>query len=137
MTQLTVGKPAPLGASFDGKGVNFTLFSAHAERVELCVFDREGNEYRYDLPAREGDIWHGYLEDGKPGLRYGFRVHGPWQPEHGLRFNPAKLLLDPCALRVEGDVKDDPLFLDGEQQPDPRDSAAIAPRSVVVSDVYD
>ena len=137
MTQLTVGKPAPLGASFDGKGVNFTLFSAHAERVELCVFDRKGNEYRYDLPAREGDIWHGYLEDGKPGLRYGFRVHGPWQPEHGLRFNPAKLLLDPCALRVEGDVKDDPLFLDGEQQPDPRDSAAIAPRSVVVSDVYD
>lgn len=67
MTQLTAGKPEPLGAHFDGKGVNFTLFSAHAERVELCVFDGEGNEHRYDLPARTGDTWHGYLAGGRPG----------------------------------------------------------------------
>ena len=66
MTQLTAGKPAPLGATFDGKGVNFTLFSAHAERVELGVLDGEGNEDRYDLPQRSGDIWHGYLADGRP-----------------------------------------------------------------------
>ncbi|MDY1038100.1 glycogen debranching protein GlgX [Lelliottia sp. CFBP8978] len=137
MTQLTAGKSAPPGASFDGQGVNFTLFSSHAERVELCVFDGEGNEYRYDLPERSGDIWHGYLADGRPGLRYGFRVHGPWQPDRGLRFNPAKLLVDPCAHRVEGDVKDDPLFLDGDNAPDPRDSAPVAPKGVVVSDTYD
>src|SRR5690606_878507 len=137
MTQLTAGKPEPLGATFDGKGVNFTLFTAHAERVELCVFDGEGNEYRYDLPERSGDIWHGYLADGRPGLRYGFRVHGPWEPGQGLRFNPAKLLVDPCAQRVEGEVTDNPLYFDGDHEPEPRDSAAIAPKSVVVSDAYD
>ena len=129
MTQLTAGKPAPLGASFDGKGVNFTLFSAHAERVELCVFDREGNEYRYDLPAREGDIWHGYLEDGKPGLRYGFRVHGPWQPEHGLRFNPAKLLIDPCALRVAAMSKTIPFSLMASNSPIPAIAQPLRPEA--------
>ncbi len=102
MTSLAAGKPAPLGASYDGKGVNFALFSAHAERVELCVFDEQGNEQRVDLPARSGDIWHGWLDAAGPGLRYGYRVHGPWDPAQGHRFNPAKLLLDPCAYRVEG-----------------------------------
>lgn len=77
MTNLAAGKPAPLGASYDGKGVNFALFSAHAERVELCVFDEQGNEQRFDLPARSGDIWHGWLAAVGPGLRYGYRVHGP------------------------------------------------------------
>lgn len=77
MTQLAIGKPAPLGAHYDGQGVNFTLFSAHAERVELCVFDANGREHRYDLPWHSGDIWHGYLPDARPGLRYGYRVHGP------------------------------------------------------------
>ena len=110
MTQLSAGKPEPLGASFDGKGVNFTLFSAHAERVELCVFDGEGNEHRYDLPARTGDTWHGYLAGGRPGMHYGFRVHGPWEPSQGHWFNPAKLLIDPCAHRVDGEFKDDSLF---------------------------
>ncbi|WP_230353466.1 glycogen debranching protein GlgX [Lelliottia sp. WAP21] len=137
MTKILVGNPAPLGAHVDGKGVNFTLFSAHAERVELCVFDPEGNEHRYELPGRSGDLWHGYLEGARAGLRYGYRVYGPWEPEKGLRFNPAKLLLDPCALRVEGEVRDDPLFQDGENEPDPRDSAGIAPHSIVVSDTYD
>ena len=89
MTTLAAGKPAPLGASYDGKGVNFALFSAHAERVELCVFDEQGNEQRFDLPARSGDIWHGWLAGVGPGLRYGYRVHGPWDPAQGHRFNPA------------------------------------------------
>lgn len=137
MTQLAAGKPAPLGACYDGKGVNFTLFSAHADRVELCVFDGKGIEHRYDMVARSGDIWHGYLEHARPGMRYGFRVYGPWDPAKGLRFNPAKLLLDPCAYQVEGTLNDDPLLHSGTDTPDHRDSAAVAPKSVVVSDHYD
>ena len=137
MTQLAAGKPAPLGACYDGKGVNFTLFSAHADRVELCVFDGKGIEHRYDMVARSGEIWHGYLEHARPGMRYGFRVYGPWDPAKGLRFNPAKLLLDPCAYQVEGTLKDDPLLHSGTDIPDHRDSAAVAPKSVVVSDHYD
>ncbi|POP43263.1 glycogen debranching enzyme [Superficieibacter electus] len=137
MIALTTGQPAPLGARFDGKGVNFTLFSAHAERVELCVFDEAGFEQRFDLPARSGDIWHGYLPQAKPGLRYGYRVHGPWEPAQGHRFNPAKLLLDPCALLVDGHPKDDPLFHGGHNEPDHHDSAPVAPRSVVVDLRYE
>ncbi len=137
MTQLTAGNPEPLGARFDGKGVNFTLFSAHAERVELCVFDGEGNEHRYDLPSRTGDIWHGYLSGGRPGMHYGFRVHGAWEPSQGHWFNPAKLLIDPCAHRVDGEFKDDPIFHVGYGEPDHRDSAPLAPKSVVVNDLYD
>ena len=117
--------------------MNFTLFSAHAERVELCVFDGEGNEHRYDLPSRTGDIWHGYLSGGRPWMHYGFRVHGPWQPAQGHWFNPAKLLIDPCAHRVDGEFKDDPLFHVGYGEPDHRDSAPVVPKSVVVNDLYD
>ncbi|HCM5146951.1 glycogen debranching protein GlgX [Klebsiella aerogenes] len=137
MTTLAAGKPTPLGASYDGKGVNFTLFSAHAERVELCVFDQQGNERRYDLPARSGDIWHGWLADARPGLRYGYRVHGPWDPAQGHRFNPAKLLLDPCAHQVAGELLDDERLHGGMYEPDARDSAAIAPKSQVVDLHYD
>ena len=137
MTQLAIGKPAPLGAHYDGQGVNFTLFSAHAERVELCVFDANGQEHRYDLPGHSGDIWHGYLPDARPGLRYGYRVHGPWQPAEGHRFNPAKLLIDPCARQIEGEFKDNPLLHAGHNEPDYRDNAAIAPKCVVVVDHYD
>jgi glycogen operon protein len=132
MTTLAAGKPSPLGASYDGKGVNFTLFSAHAERVELCVFDAQGNEQRFDLPARTGDIWHGWLPAAGPGLLYGYRVHGPWDPAQGHRFNPAKLLLDPCCHRVEGVLPDDERLHGGDLSPDRRDSAAIAPKSQVV-----
>ncbi|HAT1609526.1 TPA: glycogen debranching protein GlgX [Raoultella planticola] len=132
MTTLAAGKPTPLGASYDGKGVNFTLFSAHAERVELCVFDAQGNEQRFDLPARTGNIWHGWLPAAGPGLLYGYRVHGPWDPAQGHRFNPAKLLLDPCCHRVEGVLPDDERLHGGESAPDRRDSAAIAPKSQVV-----
>ena len=132
MTTLAAGKPSPLGASYDGKGVNFTLFSAHAERVELCVFDAQGNEQRFDLPARTGNIWHGWLPVAGPGLLYGYRVHGPWDPAQGHRFNPAKLLLDPCCHRVEGVLPDDERLHGGDLFPDHRDSAAIAPKSQVV-----
>ena len=137
MTQLAIGKPAPLGAHYDGQGVNFTLFSAHAERVELCIFDANGQEHRYDLPGHSGDIWHGYLPDARPGLRYGYRVHGPWQPAEGHRFNPAKLLIDPCARQIDGEFKDNPLLHAGHNEPDYRDNAAIAPKCVVVVDHYD
>lgn len=137
MTQLAIGKPTPLGAHYDGQGVNFTLFSAHAERVELCVFDANGQEHRYDLPGHSGDIWHGYLPDARPGLRYGYRVHGPWQPAEGHRFNPAKLLIDPCARQIDGEFKDNPLLHAGHNEPDYRDNASIAPKCVVVVDHYD
>ncbi len=137
MTQLSAGQSEPLGASFDGKGVNFTLFSAHAERVELCVFDAHGNEQRFDLPGRTGEVWHGYLDGVKPGLRYGYRVHGPWDPANGHRFNPAKLLLDPYALQVEGELRDTCLLCGGLDQPDSRDSAPAAPKGVVIADRYD
>ena len=136
MTTLAAGKPSPLGASYDGKGVNFTLFSAHAERVELCVFDAQGNEQRFDLPARTGNIWHGWLAAAGPGLLYGYRVHGPWDPAQGHRFNPAKLLLDPCCHRVEGVLPDDERLHGGDLSPDRRDSAAIAPKSQVVDMRY-
>lgn len=137
MSQLAAGKPAPLGASYDGEGVNFTLFSAHAERVELCVFDAQGTETRYDLPARSGDVWHGYMPHARPGLRYGYRVHGPWNPQQGHRFNPAKLLLDPCCFSAEGEPDDSLHFHGGYDEPDGHDTAAIAPKSVVVDLTYD
>ena len=133
---LLPGRAEPPGASSDGKGVNFTLFSRHAARVELCLFD-DGKERRFDLPARTGDIWHGYAAALKPGQRYGFRVHGPWAPECGHRFNPAKLLVDPCARAVEGEVADDPRLYGGIEQPDEQDSAAVAPKSLVVAEDFD
>lgn len=137
MAPIRSGKPQPLGASYDGKGVNFTLFSQHAERVELCLFDEKGREKRIDLPARSGDIWHGYLPAIHPGQRYGYRVHGPWAPAQGKRFNPAKLLVDPCAHQVEGEVCDDPRFQCGEEIPDAADNASIAPKCVVLADDFD
>lgn len=137
MTTITAGEAAPPGAHVQSDGVNFTLFSAHADRVELCLFDDEGNEQRFDLPARTGDIWHGFVAGAKPGLRYGYRVHGRWQPQQGHRFNPAKLLLDPYARYVVGDPADHWLFHDGYDTPDPSDNAAIAPKSVVVDAPYD
>lgn len=137
MTKLTVGQSLPPGAEVQADGVNFTLFSAHAERVELCLFDDEGNEQRVDLPGRTGDIWHGFLRCAKPGLHYGYRVHGPWEPAQGHRFNPAKLLLDPCAKRVDGEAVDSPLFHGGHDSPDPHDNASLGLRSVVVHDAFD
>ncbi len=137
MSHLSAGKPTPPGASFDGNGVNFTLFSLYAQRVELCLFDEQNKETRYDLPACTANIWHGYFPALKPGQRYGYRVHGPWAPAQGHRFNPNKLLVDPCAHAVEGDVPDSPLFQGGEWTLDPQDNAALAPKSLVIADDFD
>ncbi|MEQ9862364.1 glycogen debranching protein GlgX [Pectobacterium cacticida] len=137
MAQLQTGKPTPLGASFDGNGVNFALFSAHAERVELCVFDARQQEQRIELTARSGDIWHGYLPNARPGLRYGYRVDGPFVPSQGLRFNPHKLLLDPCARQLDGWVVDDACLQGGVDQRDERDSADVMPKCVVTAEEYD
>ncbi len=133
------GQPYPLGATFDGTGTNFSLFSEVAERVELCLFDEEGVEVRLDLPEQTALCWHGYVPNVRPGQRYGFRVHGPYDPRRGLRCNPAKLLLDPYARAIEGEVRwnraifpyqlGDP---DLDLAPDPTDSGPFVPRSVVI-----
>ncbi|HEX5810519.1 MAG TPA: glycogen debranching protein GlgX [Pseudonocardia sp.] len=98
------GAPYPLGATYDGGGTNFAIFSEASERVELCLFDDDGKETRYDLPEREALVWHGYLPRIVPGQRYGYRVHGPYNPGRGHRCNPAKLLLDPYAKAIDGQI---------------------------------
>jgi glycogen operon protein len=102
--RLTAGGSARLGATWDGRGTNFALFSANAEKVELCLFDNQGRREleRIELPERTEDVWHGYLNDVSPGQLYGYRVYGAYEPEHGHRFNPNKLLLDPYARRLAG-----------------------------------
>ncbi|HWX62637.1 glycogen debranching protein GlgX [Bradyrhizobium sp.] len=102
--RLTAGGSARLGATWDGRGTNFALFSANAEKVELCLFDNQGRREleRIELPERTEDVWHGYLNDVSPGQLYGYRVYGAYAPEHGHRFNPNKLLLDPYARRLAG-----------------------------------
>ncbi|MCG8709718.1 glycogen debranching protein GlgX [Brenneria sp. 4F2] len=137
MTALQAGSPAPLGASFDGEGVNFALFSAQAQRVELCLFDAHQQEQRLELTARSGDIWHGYLPGAGPGLRYGFRVDGPFEPQQGLRFNPHKLLLDPCARQLDGRIPNDASLQGGIERRDERDSAQAMAKCVVVDEAYD
>ena len=137
------GQPYPLGATFDGTGTNFAVFSEVAERVELCLFDDDGTEWKVDLPEVDGHTWHGYLPNVGPGQRYGFRVEGKWAPNHGHRCNPAKLLLDPYAKAVDGDVRwDDSMFgyepgdLTGTSL-DLSDSGAFAPKGVVVNPFFD
>src|SRR5690606_22891681 len=94
-----------LGANWNGEGTNFALFSAHAERVELCLFDEAGNEtQRLTLPEYTDEIWHGFVPGVGPGQLYGYRVHGPYDPANGHRFNPNKLLLDPYARELHGDI---------------------------------
>ncbi len=105
--QIWPGKPYPLGATYDGTGVNFALFSEVAERVELCLIDDDGKETRVDLPEVDGFVWHAFVPGMQPGQRYGFRVHGPWDPENGRRCNPAKLLLDPYAKAIDGQIDGD------------------------------
>ncbi|ANE75162.1 glycogen debranching protein GlgX [Dickeya solani] len=136
MAELLAGRPRPLGSYFDGEGVNFALFSSGASRVELCIFDGL-REQRLLLTARTGDIWHGYLPDAQPGLCYGYRVDGVFDPSRGPRFNANKLLLDPCARQMDGWVVDDERLHGGYDQPDPSDSAEVMPRSVVVDEHYD
>ena len=102
--RVTAGEPQPLGATWDGRGTNFALFSANAEKVELCLFDRQGHREleRILLPECSEDVWHGFLPDVSPGQLYGYRVHGPYDPTHGHRFNPNKLLIDPYTKRLAG-----------------------------------
>ncbi|MBW4440462.1 MAG: glycogen debranching protein GlgX [Plectolyngbya sp. WJT66-NPBG17] len=102
---LWTGKVYPLGAAWDGKGTNFSLFSESATGVDLCLFDQQGSETRLPLYEGENFLWHGYVLGIAPGQRYGFRVHGAWEPEHGHRFNSNKLLIDPYAKAIEGDVQ--------------------------------
>src|ERR687897_2644273 len=101
------GQPFPLGATWDGAGVNFALFSEHATGVELCLFDSiddQSERERIRLTEREGMVWHCYLPDVRPGQLYGYRVHGPYRPAEGLRFNAAKLLIDPYAKAISGTI---------------------------------
>jgi isoamylase len=135
------GRPYPLGVTFDGLGVNFSVFSEMAERVELCLFDDKGAETRVDLPEVTSFCWHGYLPDAQPGLMYGFRIHGPWNPKAGQRCNPAKLLLDPYAKAISGEVKwDEAVFSHHFADPmarNDRDSAAFMPKSIVINPFFD
>ena len=137
------GQPFPLGATYDGNGTNFSLFSEAAEQVELCLFDEAGVENRSVLPEVTAFIHHGYVPGVQPGQRYGFRVHGPWAPDQGLRTNPAKLLLDPYAKAVEGSVHWDDAAFDYTTEggpdggPDPTDSAPFMSRSVVTNPYFD
>jgi isoamylase len=141
---LEPGMPQPLGASLTSRGVNFAVFSAHAERIELCLFDAAGRETaRLELPGRTENIWHGLLPAafGGPGTLYGYRVHGPYQPAEGHRFNPAKLLVDPCALALEGGLTWHPALRGAEPGndglPDAADSAPYVPKSRVVDPAFD
>ncbi|MHA6346985.1 glycogen debranching protein GlgX [Roseivivax sp. CAU 1761] len=132
-----------MGAEFDGEGTNFALFSDHAERVELCLFDEGGAETRVDLPEMEGGVWFGYLPGIGPGQRYGYRVHGPYAPDQGHRFNPNKLLIDPYARQLSGLLEwNDALFgydvATGDDTTfDTRDSAPFIPKCFVTDPAYD
>ncbi|RYE72257.1 MAG: glycogen debranching enzyme GlgX, partial [Oxalobacteraceae bacterium] len=105
--RMTAGTPYPLGATPDGSGTNFAVFSAHAEKIELCLFDPTGRREiaRHALPECTDEVWHGYLPRIQPGQIYGYRAYGPYQPEHGHRFNHNKLLLDPYAKSVHGTLR--------------------------------
>jgi isoamylase len=152
VTEVWPGKPFPLGASWDGQGTNFSLFSENAEGVEVCLYDEQGNEERIPMDQRQAMSWHCYLPGVGAGQRYGFRVQGPYDPENGHRFNPAKLLIDPNAKAIEGvvdhtqginllpyvprtgaDGKPDP---DADLVADEEDDAAAMPKSVVVDDAF-
>jgi isoamylase len=144
LTEIPVfpGDPYPMGATYDGMGTNFSVFSQAAEAVDLCLFDEDGGESRYELPEADGYNWHGYLEEIEPGQRYGYRVHGPYEPAQGLRCNPAKLLIDPYAKAIEGevawgqapygyDLDADDSVIDGT------DSAAAMPKALVIDPAFD
>jgi glycogen operon protein len=140
------GRPFPLGATWDGQGTNFSLFSENADGVELCLFDDEDVETRLALEERTAHVWHGYLPGVGPGQRYAYRVHGPWAPERGHRFNPAKLLLDPYAKAIDGVVdhraaRTLPYVPTGEPDADLvldlEDDAVAIPKCVVVDPAFD
>jgi glycogen operon protein len=140
------GRPFPLGPRWDGHGTNFSIFSENAEKVELCLFDAEDNETRIELTEREVFNWHCYLPGIGPGQRYGYRVHGPYDPASGRRFNPSKLLIDPYAKAIEGGVDWDAantlpyvpsLDDDADLHLDDEDDADAMPKCVVVDPSFD
>ena len=140
--RVSPGDSFPMGATYDGLGTNFSVFSQVAEAVELCLFDADGTETRYGLPEVDAFTWHGYLEDIEPGQRYGYRVHGPYDPANGIRCNPAKLLIDPYAKAIEGevawgqapygyDLRADDLTIDAT------DSAPYMPKALVTDPAFE
>ena len=145
MSPIEEGSPIPLGANWDGRGVNFALFSAHATAVDLCLFDSTGRDEtaRLRLPGRTNDVWHGYMDSVRPGTVYGYRVHGAYDPSAGHRFNANKLLLDPYARRIAGRIRwHDALYGFRVGSPradltfDRRDSAPMMPKAVVCDPVH-
>jgi len=140
---ISPGEPYPLGATWDGSGTNFAVFSESAELVELCLFDEHGNESRYPLPEVDAFVWHGYLEQAEPGQLYGYRVHGPYEPDKGLRANPAKLLLDPYAKAIAGELRWGPevygyqLGTADDTTLSTADSAPFVPKSIVVDTAFE
>src|SRR3954447_26370564 len=140
--RLWPGSPFPLGATYDGVGTNFAIFSQAAELVELCLFDEDGAETRVPLTEMAAWVWHGYAPNIGPGQRYGYRVHGPYDRERGVRCNPSKLLLDPYAVAIDGSIRwDEALFnyrfAEPESSFNDSDSAPFMPKSVVVSPFFD
>ncbi len=139
--EITSGSAHQLGANYDGQGVNFALFSAHAERVELCLYDPSGKQEiaRLELPEFTHEIWHGYVPGLQPGALYGYRVYGPYDPENGHRFNPNKLLVDPYARELAGDIAWNEAHFaydlyhdDKDLTFDDRDSAPFTPKCRVI-----
>jgi glycogen operon protein len=135
------GAAYPLGATWDGWGTNFALFSEAADSVELCLFDEAGSESRVALTEVDAFVWHGYLPAISPGQRYGYRVHGPYDPRRGWHCAPSKLLLDPYAKAIEGDVTWDQALFDYQwtdpRKPNPADSAPFMPKNVVINPFFD
>ena len=139
------GKPFPLGATWDGLGVNFALFSAHATKVELCLFDANGETEleRIELPEYTDEVWHGYLPAARPGLVYGYRAHGPHEPHAGHRFNPNKLVIDPYAKQLVGELRWGPELFgyrldhpDKDKSFDARDSAPFVQKCRVIDPAF-
>ena len=135
------GGPYPLGATYDGAGTNFTLFSEVADGVELCLFDDDGTETRIPMTERDALVWHVYLPRVGPGQRYGYRVDGPYEPKHGLRCDSSKLLIDPYAKALEGAIDWAPACFSYEfgdpSKRNTEDSAAHTMKSVVVNPFFD
>jgi len=139
---IETGRPVPLGVTTDEGGANFSVYSSVADRVELCLFDESGQQTQvFDLNGRTEDVWHGYLPDCRPGQRYGYRVHGPYDPDTGLRCNPAKLLIDPYARSLSGSFEWNEAVFDyvpetaaDELQISTLDSAAFMPKAIVCAD---
>ncbi|GGA56604.1 glycogen debranching protein GlgX [Okeania sp. KiyG1] len=141
---LWPGKPYPLGASWDGKGTNFAIFSENATKVELCLFDKQNKETRFTLTEVSNFVWHSYVPGIGPGQRYGFRVHGPYEPSQGHRFNANKLLIDPYAKAIDGDILyGQEIFAYSWDDPEKDlactldDDAHLMPKAVVIDESFD